>query len=64
MLCLSGFELYSRWVPLFYARLLNVGLTIEYLRRNKARCNIPQMPVCFAMMEKQQCRKATDIVQL
>ena len=25
MLCLSGFELYSRWVPLFYISFCTVG---------------------------------------
>ena len=26
MLCLSGFELYSRWVPLNYADILRLGI--------------------------------------
>ena len=36
MLCSSGFELYSRWVPLFFAKLLHAsGKAASRAARNK-----------------------------
>ena len=35
MLCLSGFKLYSRWVPLFYASVMKVLKVTPVVRRKK-----------------------------
>ena len=66
MLCLSGFELYSRWVPLIHPAYFSLCLSLSSFQFQHAPCHLQQRLViyCYSLLEFFRCYLCRQIYHI